>query len=201
MIEKSSGQASKALLIIAAIVLVAIIIAFIVIRAAEKPPKQEEGPGGTSGQEVPKPVYEATMGDIKFTFQKATDRGKILKGSESRYSQWEQDLVTKEKFIEVSIGAQNLGKQNTEEKIWDIGEIIDSEGRNFVALGGETRSWLPEENECGATLKPGFAPVSCVKIYEAAEISTGLKIKVFLFDKPYSDQKQEALLDLIVLPQ
>ncbi|MBU3934842.1 hypothetical protein KKC00_02690 [Patescibacteria group bacterium] len=197
-INKSSGQIAKILLVLAIVVLVAIIIAYIVIKRAEKPVQLEpEGPT------EPLPVYDVTLGDVKFLFLEATDRGNILYGRDSRQPDWQEDLQTTERFIELIIGAQNVGKENTPQNVWDIGEIIDSEGRKFIPSGQEVSAWLPQydENLCGSILGPSFEPSSCKKIYEVAKISTDLKVKVFIYEKGYSNKiSQEATLDIVLMP-
>jgi hypothetical protein len=199
-IEK--GQVSRLLLVLAIIVFVAVIISYIVIEMATPPPKPPP-----QEQEGSKITYEATLGDIKFTFQEAIDKGKVLKGSESKNPQWQKDLTTTEKFIVVTIGAQNKGKENIPERVWGIENIIDSEGRNFVPMEYDVGPWLPEPNLCGALLKPEFSPTPCTKIYEVSRISTGLKVEVTAFkktsDNNYSSSekdKEKALIDLIVTP-
>jgi len=194
------GQVSKLLLILGIIVFVAAIIVFVVMKATSAPPKPViEEPVG------PKVVYETALGNIKFTFIEARDMGKILLGSESRYPDWQKDLTTTEKFIIVTIGAQNKGKENIPERVWDIGNIVDSEGRNYVPLEQTASAWQPEPNLCSALLKPEFAATPCVKVYEVSRISTGLKIVVSAFPKEsetdYSTdekKKETALIDLIV---
>ena len=194
------GQVSRLLLVLGIIIFVAVIIVFIVMKATTAPPKPiiEESIG-------PKVVYEAVLGDIKFTFIEARDMGKILSGLKSRYPDWQKDLTTTEKFVIVTIGAQNKGKENIPQRVWDIGNIIDSEGRNYVPLEQSANAWQPDPNLCSALLKPEFAATPCVKIYEVSRISTGLKIVVSAFKKEsatdYStdEKKQEtALIDLIV---
>lgn len=132
----------------------------------------------------------------------ARDLGNVLKGSQSRNPSWQKDLPTTERFIKVTIGAQNKGLTNIKEQVWDIGNIVDSEGRNFTSSQYNVDSWLPDPNLCGALLKPDFEPASCVKIYEVSKVSKGLKIQVISLKKvgnEYpSDKKDTALIDLIV---
>lgn len=203
--NSQSGQASKMLLVLAIIVFVAIIIVYIVLRATEKP-----APPLVPTETTPTVNYEATLGDIKFTFQEAVDMGNILYGSESTNNQYQQkDLTTTEKFIIVTIGAKNQGKENVPERVWDMGNIVDSEGRIFVSLDSYLASpWMPAQNLCGALLKPEFTPVPCRKIYEVSKISKGLKIEVKANRKisatqysTGSDNPDTALIDLIVTPR
>lgn len=195
--DKETGQASRLLLVLAIIILVAIVITYLVMRAAEKPPKP-----ATNEPTVSQPAYEQSLGDIKFIFMQARDMGNVLKGTESRNSSWQKDLTTTEKFIKVTIGAQNKGLVNIKEQVWNVGDIVDSDGRNFVPLQYNIDSWLPDPNLCGALLKPEFEPAPCVKIYEVSRISKGLKIQVISLKKvgnEYpSDKKDTALIDLIV---
>lgn len=180
--KKETGQASRLLLVLAIIVLVAVIITYLIMKMAEKPPAPVNLPVNT----VPLPVYEAQLGDIRFVFESALDKGNALKVSEivnNQYnSSYQKDFPIGNpgaKFIKVTIGAQNKGTKNTEQGAWDIENIVDSKGRNFVPLDGYTISpWLPNPNLCGALLKPAFDPTPCIKIYEVSKESTGLKIRV-----------------------
>ena len=80
---------SRLLLVLAIIIFVAVIIVFVVLRATTAPPKPiAKEPIG------PKIIYEATLGDIKFTFQESRDMGKTLFGSESRFPDWQKNLTT-----------------------------------------------------------------------------------------------------------
>ncbi|MBI1866429.1 MAG: hypothetical protein HY005_02035 [Candidatus Staskawiczbacteria bacterium] len=195
-----AGQVSRLLLVLAIIIFVAAIIVFTVLKATSVPPKPvvDETIG-------PKVAYEATLGDIKFTFQEARDMGKVLVGVQSRFPDWQKNLTTTEKFIKVQIGAQNKGKENIPERVWNIENIVDSEGRNYVPQDNTADAWLPDPNLCGALLKPEFAATPCVRIYEVSKISTGLKIIVSSFKKENAADfstdernKETALIDLIV---
>jgi hypothetical protein len=196
-INKSSGQIGKILLVLVIIVIIAIGIAYVVVKRAEKPPVQENPPPITA----PELVYTATIGDIKFLFLEATDKGSILRGKDSRAPDWQQDLKTTERFIMVTIAAQNTGKENTLQKVWDVGEIIDNEGRIFPPITQGVNNWLPQEDLCGNILKPSFEPTSCKKIYEVAKVSQGLKVKVFTYKSGYGGEKGgEEMLDIKLMP-
>ncbi|MBI2054391.1 MAG: hypothetical protein HYT36_03650 [Candidatus Staskawiczbacteria bacterium] len=185
-INYSAGQVSRTLLILAVIILVAVAISYSVIKIAERPPKAPD-----TTEKIHKPVYDETLAEIRFIFQEAKDYGGVLKGSQSRNPQWQQDLETTERFIRVTVAAQNKGKENTKNGNWDIENIVDSEGRNYIPISAD--QWMPEKNRCGEMLKPEFEPVPCSKYYEVSKISTGLKIRV--------ENKQKGaniLLDLIV---
>lgn len=198
------GQASRLLLVLAIIVLVAVVIVYLVIRMAERP----SAPTGPTTPEVPQPVYEATLGNVKFVFMSAIDRGNVLKASEVTdtryYGSWQNDLNTTERFIEVTIGAQNKGKSNILDRSWDIENIVDADGRNYEPLNQyAVQPWMPQNNSCGVLLKPEFEPVPCIKIYEVSKISTGLKIRVLTGknndpNNLSSKNTEEALIDLIV---
>ncbi|OGZ84698.1 MAG: hypothetical protein A2599_03585 [Candidatus Staskawiczbacteria bacterium RIFOXYD1_FULL_39_28] len=199
----SNGQVARLLLVLAIIVFVAIIITFLVVKMAERPPK----PPVSTGPEIPLPVYEQKLGNIRFVFQSATDLGSTLRASEATNSSYtvQKDLTTREKFIEVIIGAQNMGTVNTEQGAWDIGNIVDSDGRNFIPVENySVNAWLPAQTGCGALLKPAFNPTLCVKIYEVAKESTGLKIEVQTGAGNNSandfsaGRRQKYLLDLII---
>lgn len=185
------GQASRLLLVLAVVVLVAVVITFLVIRMADKPPK----PVSPDDNPVPLPVYETTLNNIRFIFQSALDRGSILRASEANSA----FRVTKDstatpggKFIMVTTAAQNMGTITTLQRAWEMGNIIDSEGRNFVPVDGRvTEPWLPVNNSCEVPLKPAFDPSPCTKIYEISKISTGLKVQIL-------SGKASFLMDLIV---
>lgn len=180
--NKELGQASRLLLVLAIIVLVAAVIVYLVMKMAEKPSAPAQTPVNT----IPLPVYEQQLGNIRFIFESAIDRGGVLRASEvanNQYnSSYQKDLPisnTGAKFIQVTVGAQNKGTSNTEQNAWDIQNIVDSKGREFVPLDQYTVApWLPNPNLCGALLKPAFDPTSCIKIYEVSKASTGLKIRV-----------------------
>lgn len=191
--NKSSGQASRLLLVLAVVVLVAVIITYLILKMAEKPQKPV-APGPTE----PVAVYEQILGDIKFIFESARDMGQTLRGSDAVSTQYSnsnpKDLQisnTGAKFIRVTIGAQNKGKENTSQGDWEIENIVDSEGREFVQLDYGATPWLPHPNLCGVLLKPAFDPVPCVKIYEVSRESTGLRVRV-------SSNKLSSLINLIV---
>jgi hypothetical protein len=200
----SSGQVSKLLLVLAVIILVAVVIVFLVMKMATRPQK----PTGPVTPAVPLPVYEKQMGDINFIFESALDRGKILRASEiknPRYSSsYTQDRSTGERFVQVTIGAQNKGTVNIEPNAWTIENIIDSKNREFIPIDDYTvNPWLPDPDLCGALLKPAFDPTPCTKIYEVSKESTGLKIRVEtgkdnMSNNLSSGRIDSFLLDLIV---
>ena len=194
-IKSESGQASRLLLVLAIVVLVAVIIVYLVMRMAEKPPS----PTVPVTQTVPLPVYEQTMDNIRFVFESAINWGSVLKASNiPNHSDSQKDLSIINpgaKFIQVTIGAQNVGKENTGSNVWDIENIVDSQGRNFVPSGGEVKPWLPKLNYCGTVLTPAFDPSPCTKIYEVSKQSTGMKIRVTVKS---GNKKDTFLLDLIV---
>ena len=202
--NKSSGQASRLLLVLAVIVLVAVIITFLVMRMAQQPSR----PVQTSEPTPEQPTYERKLGDIRFVFQSSIDKGNVLSASKVVNTQYAyatlKDLTTTEKFIQVTVGAQNKGTVNIESGAWDLGDIIDSEGRKFIALDGYTISpWLPAVNLCKALLKPAFNPTPCTKIYEVSGESTNLKVEVKTGtdnspDNFSSGKFDSALINLIV---
>jgi len=201
--NKSSGQASRLLLILAIVVFVAAVIVYLVMKMAEQPTKPIETPEET----VATPIYEQTLGNIKFIFESAINHGDTLYASQvknSIYTSYQTDLTTTENFIEVKIGAQNMGKSNIEERSWSIENIVDSEGREYVPLEDYSISpWLPTTDLCGSLLKPAFDPTPCIKIYEVSKKSTGLKIRVVsgkenTANNFSSDKFDSAFIDLFV---
>ena len=200
------GQTSRLLLVLAAIILVAVIIVFLVMRMATPAPK----PPTPGPEEVQLPVYEKQLGNIRFVFLSGLNKGGVLKSSEIKNSQYnssyQKDLAATPggDFIQITIGAQNKGNENTEQNAWDIENIVDSKGRNFVPIETYTVApWIDAQNQCGALLKPEFDPLPCTKIYEVSKQSTGLKIRIEtgLDNDPgnlSSGKIEEFLLDLIV---
>ncbi len=161
------------LILIGAVIVVIIIIAVMASTMMKPSPPPEE-----VEEEEEELVYEVEVGDIKFKLKEVKDRGDVLKASESKYPKsTREDLTTTERFIEVTISAQNIGKDNIRFGGWEVKELIDSEERNFYS-SPQLDNWILEENKCGDILKPGFSPTFCTKIYEVAKISTGLKVEV-----------------------
>jgi hypothetical protein len=202
-----AGQVSKLLLLLAIIVLVAVVITFLVVKMAEKPPAPVQPVAPT----VPLPVYEKTLGNIRFVFESAIDRGNDLRVSDIVNKQYnsssQKDLPIDNpgaKFIQVTIGAQNTGQINIEGNSWGIDNIVDSQGREFVPLNGYTVTpWLPNPNLCGSLLKPAFDPTPCTEIYEVSKESSGLKIRVITgknnTTQNFTSKKTDSfLIDLIV---
>jgi hypothetical protein len=107
---------------------------------------------------------------------KAEDIGNTLFGADNRYHS-KENVTTTGKFIRIIVSAENTGKEETKIGDWDIGEIIDGEGRKFSYFSKQD-VWLPAGNECKKTLKPGFEPLSCTKIYEVAKVSKDMKVRV-----------------------
>jgi hypothetical protein len=138
------------------------------------------------------------MNDIKFIFLEAKDMGSILKRDQviGNYKP-DKNLTTTEKFIKITVAAQNKGKMNTKYNEWDIGNIVDSQGRNFIPADFSASPWLPQQNQCGAVLEPEFQPIPCVKMYKVSRESKDLKIQV-LTTKEGQSGKDVAYLDLIV---
>jgi hypothetical protein len=182
-INKESGQASRLLLVLAIVVFIAGIIVFLVMKMATPAPKPQAQVNNTPVASVTGPFYTKQLNNINFIFESATDKGNILSTSEiisNTNGQQMQNIDADPggKFLEVTVGAQNEGKLNTSQGAWDMGNVVDSEGRNFIPLDQNVVGpWLPSQM-CGALLKPAFDPVPCVKLYEVSNESTGLKITV-----------------------
>jgi hypothetical protein len=180
--NKSSGQASRLLLVLAIVVLVAVILVFLIMKMTEKPP----APAPKQVSTIQLPVYEKQLGNINFIFQSALDKQTVLKVSDIKNRQYassnQKDLPVDNlgaKYIEVTVGAQNMGTANTEQNSWNIENIVDSQGRNFVPMTDQSVGpWLPVPDLCGAVLHPAFDPSPCTKIYEVSNQSAGLKIRV-----------------------
>ncbi|KKP33217.1 MAG: hypothetical protein A2360_04815 [Candidatus Staskawiczbacteria bacterium RIFOXYB1_FULL_32_11] len=200
--NSQKGSVVKIMLALVIVCFVAVLVAFIVIKSATKSVKPPVVEADVVG--VPEAVYEATINDIKITFQEATNFGSVLLGSNSNNPKSQKDLLTTEKFIKVTIGGQNKGKIDTTSNVWNLGNIIDSEGRNFIPNSYTANMWISKENGCGDILKPEFTPTSCSKIYEVSKASSGLKVEVLISKKGENDirydssKKDTILLDLIV---
>lgn len=204
-LQNRIGQASRLLLVLAIVVFVAVIITYLILRMANKPPAPTPNPDDV----VPQQVFEKQLGDIDFIFKSAIDRGEVLKISEINteiYGSYMKDIhvLPGGKFIQVTVGAKNMGTVNTERGAWDIGDIQDSKGRVYVPLiDYSIGAWLPATNGCGDLLKPAFSPTNCTKIYEVSTEATGLKINVKVGDDNSSSnlnsgKAQTFLLDIIV---
>jgi len=170
----SSGQASKVIIIVAAVVFLLIILIYGGIMLFGKKSQTTQQTKTQQVPEKPKPVYEATIGNVRFVLESSTDLGRVIPSK----TQFESDYTTTERFIKIVIGAQNKGKNNISDRSWDIGNIVDSEGRNFASINDKLYSILPRPDLCGALLKPEFDPLPCIKYYEVSKISRDMKIEV-----------------------
>lgn len=193
-IRKSAGSVSSILLILLLLLMVVTLIAFVVLKI--KGTKKAGGADATDSSsvvnEIPKPVYEATIGDVKLTFESADNLGNSVKSSDKIY-QNQEPVTTTEKFIRVVVSAQNKGKITLPQSSWKVGNIVDSEGREFASIDNQVYFLLPSPNLCESSMKPEFNPVPCVKIYEVSTESTGLKVMVSA-----TGSKESFLLDLDV---
>lgn len=192
--NKESGQVSRTLIILAFVVLIMIGVVYGILRfsGARKARLAQEEAERLANAEPPKPIYEATIGDVRFLFDSAIDLGSIIKATKS----YQEDLKTTEKFIYVTVRAQNKGLADLPRYSWNIGNIVDSTGRNFIP-NENAYAFLPKPELCGAILKPEFEPTPCVKIYEVSSVSDHLKIEVNYI--PQNSSKPETtLLDLEV---
>ena len=75
---------SIALLVLAVVILVAVVITYLVLKMAERPQK----PPVDVKEEVPMPVYENQLGNIRFVFLSSINRGGILRASEIKNDQY-----------------------------------------------------------------------------------------------------------------
>ena len=176
--NKSSGQVSRLLLVLAIIVFVAIIIVYLVVRMAEQPAKPK---GPTPPPPVQLPVYEKQLGDIRFVFESAQDRGQVLKAADAVGTN-KKDLDISNpgaKFVEVTVGAQEKGTAESVQSAWSLGNIVDSQGNVYQPLQKyAVGPWTPAINQCGQILQPEFDPSPCTQIYEVSAQSTGFKVMV-----------------------
>jgi hypothetical protein len=185
----SLGQVPTKILVGVGVIIFLIIIVFVISKLSKKPPppppveKKEE------------PVYETTVGNVKFKLIEAKDRGNKLLASESKNPEYiREDLITTDRFVEVTISVENIGKDNIPSNIWDMNELVDKEGRKFYSEP-QFNQWVLKESKCGEMLKPAFTPTPCTKIYEVANVATGLKVKVSA--RAFGDQKGgESFIDI-----
>ena len=179
----------------AVVILVLTVIVYFVLRGVQNKSAEQETARQAeleAEKEPPKPVYEATIADIRFLFESANNMGRVLTGTA-----YQPDLKTTEKFIQVVVGAQNKSKVSIDRYAWDLGPIVDSENRVFEPITNQAYYFLPKPDLCGAELKPEFRPIPCVRIYEVSRASTKLKIEVRATN-PNTNKKEAALLDLDV---
>lgn len=140
----------------------------------------------------PELVYEVSLENaIRFQLQEVKDRGNTLKLEECVAPQFlRQDIITTERFIEVKVLVDNIGKDNINPGYWDIKEIYDSEGSKFYSQPA-FNFWVSADSGCSTILKPKFTPTLCSKIYEVAKVSSGLKLEVY-----FKDSKGQTFIDL-----
>jgi hypothetical protein len=164
----------KQLYILGGLVVFSIIFIIIISMVLIKP----SSPPTSLEPKVKEPVYEITLGSINFHLEEAKDLGDILEISEIKRQVSRPEAVsTTEKYVEVTIKARNMGKETIKIGNWEIRELVDSQGRIFQ-YSRELLPWISIDNNCGAELKPGFAPSLCTAIYEVAKVATGLQVRV-----------------------
>jgi len=174
--KKSLGQISQNLLLLAGLIIITVVIFVLIINWLKKSPLPEPPPE-PSPELPPPPVYEVSIGNIRFKLKEAKDIGNILKASEAKYFV-RDDISTTERFIQVTITAENIGTDNIKGTLWEIRELYDSEERKFYSTR-DRDPWIPDTSQCESLLKPGFTPTPCTKIYEVAKISKDLKVEVY----------------------
>ncbi|HLD70366.1 MAG TPA: hypothetical protein VI937_00545 [Negativicutes bacterium] len=178
-----SGQASRVIIILAIILLLAGVLVYFGIKFATKDKQDgqttettqttdENGELVEPVKEPPKPVYEAQMGDIKISMVGAYDMGNRLVLNNFQHG------ATTEKFIMVTIEAQNKGKTDIGQGQWGMGNMIDSQERVYNQIGASANPFIPQPDLCGALLKPEFTPSRCTRIFEVARVSGGLKVQI-----------------------
>jgi len=187
----SLGQIPTKILIGVGVIIFLIIIVFVISKLSKKPLPPPPQPV----EEKQEPVYETTVGNVKFKLIEAKDRGNKLLASESKNPEYtREDLITTDRFVEVVISAENIGKDNIPPNIWDMEELVDKESRKFYS-SPQFDQWVLKESKCGEMLKPAFTPTLCTKIYEVANVATGLKVKVSV--RTFGDQKGgESFIDI-----
>ena len=169
-IKKSKGALSTIIIVLIVIVVIALVIAFLATRN-QKPKTQT-----TNSNTPPPPVYDLTINSIRFLSISALEEGNTLSGKLSKHPQSQEDLTTTERFIKVTVGAQNVAKVDTKRDDWDLGKIVDSDGRMYGPV--DASSWITEDNFCSTILKPSFQPSLCIRYYDVARVAKGLKIQV-----------------------
>lgn len=171
--KSSRGAISTILIILAVAILLVSVIGYVVVRYAQSRNAQKQEETAQEEQGPPPKVYEYQLGSLKFFMDESLDLGNTLRAKAS----YQETITTTEKFVKVIVSAQNKGKVQTDSFMWDVGNLIDSEGRIFIP---DIRAYyfLPQPDHCGAVLKPEFAPISCVKIYQVSRKSEGLKVEV-----------------------
>ena len=215
--NKSSGQVSRLFLVLGIVILVAVIIVYLVMKMVTPAPKPVVSLPTATG--TPSLVFQKQVGDIQFVFQNGVDKGTVITTAqivntqivpqfESNQNAPVSNLVASSggKYIQVTVGAQNEGLGNIDQGSWDIGNVVDSQGRNFIPLDATIDApWISANNGCGALLLPALDPVPCTKIYEISNKSTGLKITVENLEKSTKNAAQvktkivnSALIDITV---
>ncbi len=195
--KKSLGKISSIFLILAVVLIILVIVVFVVVKLNATKKANDLKAQQDAKAQVGQPVRETTVGNVRFVFISAKDLGNTLLGPVARYQQYQDKLTTTERFIQVIIGAQNKGKLNFPRDLWDVGNIVDSEGRNYVSINDQAYAFVPTKTLCGTLLKPEFDPTPCLKLYEVSKESTGLKIEVNITNQT-TTRKQESFIDLNV---
>lgn len=182
-------QKGASVLMLLGIILVVVVLSLLILRVMISP--DPEIRDNDVDDPYKEPRYELDLGNVRFIFQEAVDKGRILVRPPGERG---GNLESTERFIKVTIGARNIGRMTIGGRNWKINNLIDGEGRVFEPKGREVNDWLPEDNMCGENLYPGFSPLYCSKIYEVANVSRNLQVEV-------ESEAGIDYVDLFVIPE
>jgi len=118
---------------------------------------------------------DVRVGDVKWKVLEAKDLGSRLKGSQSRYPTFQEDVTTTGKFIKVRFEVENLGKE-LKSVTWL--RLVDSQNREYVPHSGVS-AWIPEKEDLFLieNLNPNI-PKTLAVIFDVAKDASGLKFRV-----------------------
>jgi len=117
---------------------------------------------------------DVRVGDVRWKVLEVKDLGSRLKGSQSRYSTFQEDVITTGKFIKVRFEVENLGKE-LKSVTWL--RLVDSQSREYVPYSGVS-AWIPEKEDLFLieNLNPNI-PKTLAVIFDVAKDASGLKFR------------------------
>ena len=132
----------------------------------------------SKSEQSPSIIYKINqnieVGKARYIVLSARDRGNILKSSDSKYPSF-TDKTSTGKFIEIELEVENTG--TITETFVPSPLLTDNLNREFKEMGLDVMEWIPEGKLFSGDLQPGV-PKQFILMYEVADNSSGLKLKV-----------------------
>lgn len=163
----------KILYIVGGLIVLFVIVGM--IGGGGSPEEPSEGNKTTEETSVYSINEEVKVGNVKWKLLDATDRGGVLKASNSQYPSMTDDKEIDGRFVQITMKVENQGK---EMRSVSTLKLIDSESREYTAAS-ETSDWIPDEKEMFLldNINPGITQ-EFISMYKVPSDASGLKVKV-----------------------